>query len=180
MTRRNFGLLLAFITLIGLVFVADRLLPLERFGLTPRTLDGLIGVAMMPFLHANYAHLIGNSVPLVVLLLLVMATNRAPVATTVSITLLSGVLIWLFARGGNHIGASALVFGLATFLIAGGYQAKSAMALIAAVITLATYGVTLLSGVLPVDARVSWDGHLAGAVAGVLVAQWQRRMPVAR
>ncbi len=177
MNQRYFGLTIALMATIWVTFVADRVLPLEQFGLRPRSLDGLIGIAAMPFLHANLAHLMSNSVPLLLLLLMVILTTRTPVMVTVAISLLSGVLIWLFARSGNHIGASALVFGLATYLIAGGYRANSMLAFAAAVVTFFVYGATLFWGVLPQSAQVSWDGHLAGAVAGVLVARFAHTLP---
>ena len=180
MNPRHFGLTFALMATIWVTFVVDRVLPLEQFGLRPRTLDGLIGIAAMPFLHANLAHLISNSLPLLVLLFMVILTTRKPVAITVAISLLSGVLIWLFARNGNHIGASAVVFGLATFLIAGGYRANSVLAFAAAVVTFFVYGATLFSGVMPQSAQVSWDGHLAGAVAGVLVARFAHTLPGAK
>jgi membrane associated rhomboid family serine protease len=180
MTQRHIGLTLALLATIWVTFVADRLLPLEQLGLRPRTLDGLFGIVAMPFLHANLPHLMSNTLPLLVLLFMVILTTRAPVVVTVAISLVSGVLIWLFARNGNHIGASALVFGLATYLIAGGYRAHSALAFGAAVVTFFVYGATLLSGVLPQGSQVSWDGHLAGAVAGVMVARMARNLATTR
>lgn len=153
------------------VFLLDIVLPLERFGLRPRSIDGLFGIAAMPFLHANVAHLCSNLVPLGVLMAMLLISDERPVATTLSIAVLGGVLTWLFARSGNHVGASGLVFGLAAYLIARGFKARSMLAFAVAGVTVLLYGTTLLSGVVPTRGPVSWDGHLAGAVAGIVVAR---------
>ena len=146
-----------------------------QFGLVPRTLDGLDGVLAMPFLHGNFAHLISNTTPLLVLgaLLLFLTPKRFWAATAICI-LLGGALTWGFARPFNHIGASGLVFGWFGFMVALGLLERSAQALIGAAIALLLYGTPTLLGLAPTDARVSWDGHLAGLIAGV-VAAWRLR-----
>jgi len=115
---KNARALAIFIVVLCVSFVADRVLPLEQFGLRPRTLDGLTGIVAMPLLHADLAHLCANLVPLIVLMAMLIATQPKPLTTALLISVLSGVFTWLFARNGNHIGASGLVFGLATCLIA--------------------------------------------------------------
>ena len=155
---------------LWVAFAIDLFLPLEQFGLRPRSLTGLPGIVAMPFVHINLSHIVSNTVPLTVLLALV-AFGRYHTARTVAyIVVVGGVLLWCFGRDANHVGASGLVFGLATFLVAGGYLANSASALIISVVTLVLYGSSILMGVLPLQVGVSWDGHLSGAVAGILVA----------
>lgn len=160
--------------LIWAVFFLDALLPLERLGLQPRSVQGLAGIVAMPFLHANLAHLVANTVPLIVLIALLAIGGRDTLVTTVLVVLLSGAILWVFGRSANHIGASALVFGLAACLVADGWRVRSLTAVLLAGITLVLYGATLLVGVLPVNTATSWDGHLSGVVAGVLVS----RLPV--
>ncbi|MFK7886392.1 MAG: rhomboid family intramembrane serine protease [Gammaproteobacteria bacterium] len=172
---RNARALAIFIVVLCVSFVADRVLPLEQFGLRPRSLEGLTGIVAMPLLHADLAHLSSNLVPLILLMAMLIATQPRPLITALMISLLGGALTWLFARNGNHIGASGLVFGLATCLIVGGYRSRSMLAFAAAGITAVVYGTTLLSGVMPASGRVSWDGHLAGAVAGIVVARYYLR-----
>ena len=169
------GNVLLLLVLIVLAFALDIVLPLERLGLRPREIDGLFGIAAMPFLHASFSHLCSNLVPLAVLMALLSLTVARPMATALAIALLSGLLTWLFARSGNHVGASGLVFGLASCLIAGGYRARSLTAFVIAAVTLFLYGTTLLVGVLPSRGAVSWDGHLAGAIAGLVVARFSAR-----
>lgn len=159
-----------FLASICLVFVADRLLPLEQFGLVPRTAGGLSGILTMPFLHADLSHLFSNLVPLTVLLIL-LTGSQAHSARVVLLTALgSGALLWAFGRTALHIGASGLVFGLCAFLIAAGALERRPASIAVATLVVLLYGSTLLSGVLPTQSGVSWDGHALGAVAGLGVA----------
>jgi membrane associated rhomboid family serine protease len=112
-----------------------------------------------------------NTLPLVVLLVL-LAGSRADSRKIVAIIIvLGGVLLWLFGRGDyNHIGASLLVFGLASFLIVSGILEKRTLPMIISIVVAVTYGTSLLSGILPWQQGVSWDGHLMGGIAGATTA----------
>lgn len=159
-----------FIALIWLIFFLDRVLPLEHLGLVPRQPDGLIGIVAMPFLHADMAHIVGNTLPLFVLLTLLAGSKANSQVIVISIIILSGILLWLFGRTALHIGASGLVFGLAGFLIASGILEKRLLPLLVSVVVGFFYGSTLLAGILPGQEGVSWDGHLLGVIAGMIVA----------
>ncbi len=159
-----------FLGVIWLVFIADRLLPLEQLGLVPRTLHGLLGIVFMPFLHGDLAHLLSNTVPLVVTLLLLAGSRANSGVIVLLITLLGGVLLWLFGRPALHIGASGLVFGLIGFHLFAGLFERRLQSVIISLIVGLLYATTLFRGVLPMQPGVSWDGHLFGAVAGVTVA----------
>ena len=161
-----------FVAAIWLVFLLDQFLPLEHLGLIPRTLRGIPGIVASTFLHQNLAHIVANSVPLVILLML-LAGSRSDSATVVSgIIVLGGTLLWVFGREARHIGASSLLFGLITFMIVSGVLERRWQAMIVALVVAVMYGTTLFSGVMPFQPGVSWDGHLFGAVAGVVMA-WQ-------
>ena len=160
-----------FIGVIWLVFVLDRLLPLEKLGLIPRDFGGIVGNFTMTFLHSDFAHIMGNIVPLVVMLALLAGSRANSLLIIVMIVLIGGTLLWLFGRGGTiHIGASLLVFGLAVFLIVSGLLEKRIVPLIIAVFVALTYGGVLISGVAPWQEGVSWDGHLFGGIGGGIVA----------
>jgi membrane associated rhomboid family serine protease len=164
---------LAFVGVIWFVFVVGRILPfrLESFGITPRTLGGLVGILAAPFLHANLEHLINNSIPLTVLLLLLAGSKADSWAIVTYIVILSGVLLWLFGRTAIHIGASSLIYGLVAYLIVSGVREGRIVPLAIAIVVGFLYGGTLASGVLPrLKSHVSWEGHLCGAVAGGFVA----------
>lgn len=163
---------------IWAAFLLDWALPgsaFDSFGLVPRTREGAIGIVGMPFIHADWAHLTGNSVPLLVLSFFLVTVGRQW-GTVATIVLLNGLLLWTFGRGNvAHGGASGLVYGLAGFLLALGLVEKRFWpALVGAGVALA-YGGALMSGILPNQRGISWDGHLTGAVAGMLVAARSRR-----
>lgn len=169
--REELPAVVLFLAAIWGVFILDRFLPLERFGLIPRDWGGLIGVATMPFLHANFSHLLNNTVPLAVLLTLLAGSRADSRLTVILIAILGGLLLWLLGRGHSlHIGASGLVFGLAVFLIVSGILERRTVPLLISLFVAFTYGTTLLSGILPWQPGVSWDGHLFGGIAGALVA----------
>ncbi len=143
----------------------------QWFGLEPRDIGGLVGIPASPFLHANFGHIIANTIPLVVLGgMAAMASPKRFFEATVIIVLLGGLLVWVLARGGNrvHVGASGLVFGYLGYVIALGIFERSLRALAMALFAGLLYG-GLIWGVLP-DNRVSWESHLFGAMAGAAAA----------
>ena len=164
---------LAFMSFVWCVFIVGHVLPfrLESFGVTPRTLRGLIGIPAAPFLHANLAHLISNTIPLSVLLLLLAGSKAQSWAIVTYIVFLSGTLLWLFGRPATHIGASGLIYGLIAYLLATGIREQRIVPMIISMVVGFLYGGTLASGVLPSSAsHISWEGHLFGAIAGGVIA----------
>jgi membrane associated rhomboid family serine protease len=155
-----------------LVRIVDMIIPFDfnQFGLVPRSLSGLPGIALMPFLHGGWGHLISNTIPLVILLGLTVASRHQawPVITVIVIG--GGVLLWCFGRNAYHIGASGLVFGLIAYLITVGVREKHIVSAGIALLVGFLFGTTLITGVIPsFDSAVSWDGHLMGAISGTLV-----------
>jgi membrane associated rhomboid family serine protease len=151
-----------------LVFPVD----FNQFGVAPRKLSGLVGIPLMPLLHAGIGHLLSNTLPLLILLGLLAGSHARSWEVVAEIVLFGGLLLWLVGRSGFiHVGASGLVFGLIAFLLVSGPLEKRFLPLAVAVVVAVMYGGTLLLGILPgVDARVSWDGHLCGAAAGAMIA----------
>lgn len=165
--------ILGFVILIWVLALANLLLGqrLSAFGIYPRTIQGLPGIIFYPFLHNGIGHVLMNTIPFIILGSLVMLQGpRVFLKVTVFITLLSGAAIWLFARSGQHLGASVLIFGYFGFLVAAGWYQRNVISILIAVITLFLYG-SILWGVLPTSARVSWEGHLFGLLAGILAAR---------
>jgi len=174
---------LIFVGVIWLVFFADWALPLsEMFALVPRSFARLPGIIAMTFLHGDLSHLLANTVPLVVLLTLLAGSRANSWQTVTMIVIVGGVLLWLFGRNGtdshvvSHIGASLLVFGLITFFLAAAWFEMRVVSIVIALLVGVLYGWSLLGGVVPMQRGVSWDGHLCGAIAGVIVAFVQSRM----
>ncbi len=159
-----------FVGTIWVIFILDRILPLEKLALFPRHISGLPGILFSPFLHQDLAHIVGNSLPLIALLTLLAGSRADSRKAVVAIIACSGSLLWLFGRSVPVIGASGLVFGLIGFLITSGLMERRAIAMAVSLFVGLTYGTTLLFGVLPGQPGVSWDGHLFGAVGGVICA----------
>jgi membrane associated rhomboid family serine protease len=150
---------------------------LDRYGIRPHEADGLIGIVTAPFLHAGWGHLIGNTVPFVVLGVLIALGGAARVvAVTAIVALVSGLGTWVIApEHTDHIGASGVVFGFATYLLARGFYNRSAIEIAVGVLVLAIFGASLLGGLAP-QQGISWQGHLFGAIGGV-VAAWLLARP---
>lgn len=178
-------LILVLVAVMWLAEMADFVLPIDTdfYGILPRTFDGLDGVLWTPFLHADFAHLMSNTVPLLVLGLLV-AWRAGPATWRILlvIVLLGGVGVWLLAPGGVvTIGASGVVFGLLGYLLVAGIISRHVVDIIVSLGVLLLYGGTLW-GATPfgVGAGVSWLAHLTGFGAGVLAAVWFAPRPQPR
>ena len=144
---------------------------LDQDGIRPRTLDGLWGILWAPLLHYGWGHLIANTLPLIVLgFLALLAGIARGLAATGVIWLVAGVGTWLTGETNSvHLGASALIFGWLTFLITRGLFTRSLAQIAIGLVVLFVYG-GLLWGVLPGAQGISWQGHLFGAVGGVIAA----------
>jgi membrane associated rhomboid family serine protease len=142
---------------------------LDRFGVRPREVDGLWGVVTMPFLHASYAHLLSNTLPLVLIgWVLLLAGLNTWVAVTAIVVVGGGALTWLAGPSDTVIvGASGLIFGWLGYLLARAYFARRLKWIAVAILVLVFFG-TLLFGLLPtLNSDVSWQAHVCGFVAGV-------------
>lgn len=172
--KANLGLLLLLAAIPWGIEILDFVLPgsFDRFGIRPRDLAGLPGIATAPFLHQGFGHLASNTLPFLVLGGIVLIGGRHFFVTTTLVILgLSGGALWTLGPSGtNHIGASILVFGYLGFLLARGIVERSGVWILVALIVLVTYG-GMLAGVLPGEKGVSWQGHLFGFIAGLLTAR---------
>jgi membrane associated rhomboid family serine protease len=145
---------------------------LDQYGIQPHETDGLVGIVTAPFLHAGFGHLIGNTIPFVVMGILIALNGAVRVlAVTAIVGLVSGLGVWLVApEHTNHIGASGIVFGYATYLMARGFYNRSALEIVIGIVILGIFGTALLSGLAP-QQGISWQGHLFGAIGGVVAAR---------
>ena len=164
---------LAWITLIlwGIFFINQALGQRLLFlGIIPRKSYGLLGILFAPFLHANFNHLFFNTIPLLVLSAFILVHGLPYfMLATFSITVISGLLIWLFAKSGLHVGASAVVTGYWGLLVTGIYQEGSATAILLGAVSL-YYFAGIFFGIFPSKRGVSWEGHLFGLIAGIATA----------
>ena len=188
---RGLVVVAALAAVMWVVEVADQIDDgrLDRHGIVPRSTDGLEGIAFAPFLHAGWDHLIGNTLPFLVLgAAIALGGVARVVAVTVIVAVVGGFGTWLVAPANTiHIGASGIVFGYAAYLIARGVFSRRVVQIGLGLLVVGVWGTTLLNGLAPADG-ISWQGHLFGAVGGVLAA-WlldsrdrasPRRRPAAR
>ncbi len=154
---------------------------LSSDGIYPRTLSGLPGILSAPFLHAGFGHLLGNTVPFVVLGLVIAAGGaRRVIEVTVIVILVAGLGTWLTAGSGTDtIGASGVVFGYAGFLIARGFFTRSIGALLVGVVAALLFGAALAADLVP-QAGISWEDHLFGGLGGILAARVLAHGPSAK
>ena len=171
--REGVTLLAGIVALMWLVEVINTLDSNRLYtdGIWPRNLDHLWGIFTAPFLHASFAHLISNTIPLLfmgAIVALLGATRLA--AVTLTVIVLGGLGTWLIAPAGvDTIGASGLVFGYATYLLARGFFNRSLLELVTGLIVAIVWGGALLASLVP-QPGISWQGHLCGGIAGVIAA----------
>lgn len=166
-------LLAALVGLMWLSEAVDTLLgnQLDQYGIVARTTDGLVGIVTAPFLHLGFEHLVSNTLPLVTLGALIAVGGAIRLfSVTAVVTVLGGFATWLVSPPNTvTIGASGLVFGYAAYLIARGVFNRRIGQVLVGVVVVLVWGGALLGGLLPQEG-ISWQGHLFGAVAGVLAA----------
>ena len=161
------------------IFEEYTLIDLAVLGVYPRKLSGLIGIITSPLIHANFSHLISNSIPLLVLMIfLFYAYTNSSFKVFFSVYFLSNVLVWVFAREAYHIGASGIVYGLVTFLFFVGVFRRDTKSIGLSLLVIFMYG-GLVWGILPTDPAISFEAHLSGAVVGLVAALvWRNADPL--
>jgi membrane associated rhomboid family serine protease len=144
---------------------------LDHDGIVPRSLSHLDGIVFAPFLHASLSHLIGNTIPFVILgFAIALAGARRLLVVTAIVALVSGAGTWLTSPGGSvTVGASGVVFGYATYLISRGLFNRHVAEIALGVIVLVLFGGALVSDLIP-HTGISWEAHLFGGIGGVLAA----------
>ncbi len=172
------GGFVAFLWLVELINLFIFRGGLNVYGIRPRTVAGLQGILFAPMLHSSFAHLMANTVPLLVLGWFVLLRGTRTFASVTIITILvSGLGTWLIAPANSvHIGASGLIFGYFGFLVLSGYFERSFTSILWALLVFFLYG-GLLWGVLPQGNGISWQGHLFGFVGGGVAAYLLAQRP---
>jgi membrane associated rhomboid family serine protease len=150
---------------------------LGHFGNLPRDIKGLRGIVFMPFLHGDISHLANNSVSLFVLGTgLFYFYKEVAIRIFIGTWLMSGLWIWLAARTSYHIGASGIIYGLASFIFFSGIFRKYYKMMALSLLVVFLYG-GMVWGILPIaNEGISWEGHLFGALAGFMLAYHYRHI----
>ncbi len=167
-------ILLALVALMWAVEVVDVLADhrLDRYGIEAREPDGLDGIVTAPFLHVGFGHLLSNTIPFVIMgLVIAVEGARRLVGVFAIVALVSGVGTWLVAPEGTiHVGASGVVFGFSTYLIARGWFNRRPGQIAIGLVVVILWGGVLVAGLQPQEG-ISWQGHLFGAIGGIVAAR---------
>ncbi len=171
-------ILLALVALMWAVEVVDVIADhqLDRYGIEAREAEGLDGIVTAPFLHVGFGHLLSNTIPFVVMgLVIAVEGARRLVGVFAIVALVSGFSTWLVAPEGTiHVGASGVVFGFSTYLIARGWFNRRPGQVAIGLVVVVLWGGVLLAGLQPREG-ISWQGHLFGAIGGVVAARFLTR-----
>ena len=160
------------IAILWIIHLAQVLMGVRFIGLGvyPRKLDGAIGILTAPLIHGSFQHLLSNSIPLFFLItLLFIAYKKSSWMALILIYLGTGLGMWLFVRPSFHIGASGVVYGLVSFMFWTGIFRRNIRSIAISLAILFLYS-GYIWGIFPGEPGVSWDGHLVGAITGIIVA----------
>lgn len=166
-----------FIALIVLIKLLEEYFDCRfiNYGVLPKSISGLKGVLFSAFIHADWKHLFNNSVPMFVLMSSLIHFYRS-ISREVFLWLwfISGLLLWVIGRPNFHVGASGIVYALASFLFFSGLLRKHTKLMAISLFVVFLYG-GMIWGIFPIEKHISWEGHLSGGIAGVLLAFWFRK-----
>ncbi|WP_158973080.1 rhomboid family intramembrane serine protease [Paraglaciecola sp. L3A3] len=144
---------------------------LNQFGNIPRYIPGLMGIITGPFVHGSLQHYFSNILPLCIFSYLLLQYGlKRYVLITIFITLLTGILVWLFARSATHIGVSGVIYGYFGYLLLAGFLSGKFKLILISLVVGFFYG-GLIFGVLPSSPYISWESHLFGFISGLVAAK---------
>ncbi len=157
-----------FVLLMWVVFIVQLVLNLDvsSLGIYPKDSTTLLGIFTSPLIHGNWNHLISNTLPVLILgMILFVMYEKMALTVWILNYILTGLLVWLFARSSYHIGASGIVYGLASFLLFSGFFRMDIKAIAVASGVAIFYG-GMVWGILPLKEGISWESHLFGGIVG--------------
>ncbi len=167
---------LGFVLLIWTIKAVQLVFDLEfyRLGIYPQSLEGLKGIVFSPFIHGSSSHLASNSLPL-----LILGTGLFYFYRTVAFrvvlwsVLITGFWVWIIGRPSYHIGASGILYSLASFLFVSGMIRRHPRLMALSLLVSFLYG-SMVWGVFPIRDGMSWESHLMGAISGIVLALFFR------
>jgi membrane associated rhomboid family serine protease len=169
---------IVFVVPVWLVFIVDYAglfaWDMSRLGILSGSVEGLVGVIFSPFIHSSFSHLLSNTLPLLILIwFLFYFYSKIAFGAFACLWLSNGFLTWMIGRGSYHVGASGLVFALFFFLFFSGIFRRHIPLVAVSLIVAFIYGSTVWS-MFPfaemIDISISWEGHLSGAISGLIFA----------
>ena len=166
-----------FILFIGLIHLIQYVFEIKftHYGVYPRKIKGLIGIITSPLIHGSFSHLFNNSIPILILgSTLFYFYKEIAFKVSVWVYIMVGAWTRVYAREAYHIGASGLLYGLFSFLLVSGFIRRSTQLIALSFAVIFLYG-SLVWGIFPIDVKVSFEGHLWGFVAGIILALYYRK-----
>lgn len=170
--KNSLAIAFSIVATMWVVFILNQMVRIDfnQFGIIPRETEGIKGILFAPFLHGSLAHILSNTVPMLVLTtVLFWFYRKIAVRILLLSAIMGGALVWVFGRSAFHIGASGVIFSLVGFLVASGIFRKKIKALLLAIVIFLLYG-GIVWGVLPSQPGVSWESHLFGFLTGIILA----------
>ena len=161
-----------YVSLIWLIHIIQGIWDLDfrTLGVYPLSFSGLRGIIFSPLIHAGYDHLISNTFPLLILgTALFYFYRELGLRITLFSWIISGIWVWVFARQSYHIGASGIIYAWAAFLFVSGVIRGHPRLMALSLLVAFLYG-SMVWGIFPLRERVSWEGHLMGMLAGIILA----------
>lgn len=148
---------------------------LHQFGIYPKEIKGLSGVITSVFIHGNFNHLFNNAIPILILGSSLFYFYK-PVALKIVIwiVLMGGFWTWIMAREAYHIGASGLIYGLFSFLLASGFIRLNKQLIALSFFVVLVYG-SMVWGIFPIKLEISYEAHFWGFVSGIILAIFYRK-----
>jgi len=168
---------MTFVGILWLVRITESLLSFDLgvLGIHPRSLAGTVGILTGPLVHGDFQHLMSNSLPLIFLGIGVFYFyNKIAKEVFLGIYFFTSFWVWIVARDAYHIGASGIVYGLASFLLFSGFFRKDSRSIAISLIVIFVYG-GMAYGLFPLNEGISWESHLLGSLAGLIAAFLYRR-----
>jgi len=175
--NQSIKVILGFLIAIWAAYFLSWMIPINQFGLVPRTQLGLIGIFTAPFLHGSLSHIIGNSISFTLFAVaLALLEGNKMFAKVMLMVVIGGLLTWVWGRSANHIGASGLIFSLWGYMLLSGWFSRKIKYILVSLILIFFYGGMIFS-ILPGQVGISWEGHLFGFIAGFFVSWLYHRKP---
>jgi len=178
--RKSVFYTISFVGLLWLVRLTESSFAFDFgvFGIHPRSIAGSVGIITGPLVHGDFHHLLSNSLPLLFLGIGVFYFyHRVALEVFIWIYLFTGFWVWVMARDAYHIGASGIVYGLASFLLFSGFFRKDTRSIAISLVVIFLYG-GMVYGLSPVNDDISWESHLLGTVGGFVTAFFYRKTPL--
>lgn len=167
---------ITFVVLMWVINVIQFVMPIDfsNLGIHPRDSTTLIGIFTSPLIHGNWEHLLSNSLPLLILgTLIFLIYDEFAIWIWILNYIFTGLLVWFFARDSYHIGASGIIYGLASFLFFSGFFRMDIKSIAISSGVAVFYG-GLVWGILPIQPGVSWESHLFGGIVGLALSYLYR------